>query len=198
MHTRTAICSVLLRTVLASLLVTLIAGCAARQTQDSLTGATAQRLVSHSVDRLAEQLPASDFEALAGQRLRIESHFVADPALREYADRRLAISLARRFDVEVVQGLQEADAVLSVFYTALGTNRDKKGFYLPLGYVPGLDADSQIDLITLDQFHGVAELYYFVGPTGIEARGPVLQARTRTEALGLPIITIPINDVKLD
>jgi hypothetical protein len=187
---------VLVRIALTALLIPLIAGCAARQTQDSLTGATAQRLVSHSVDRLAERLPDGDFEPLAGKRLRIESHFVADPALREYADRRLAIALRRRFGVEVVRGLQEADSVLNVFYTALGTNRDTKGFFLPLGYLPGLDAEYQIDLITLEQFHGVAELYYFVGPTGIEARGPVLQSRTRTEAIGLPIITIPINDVK--
>ena len=190
--------SALLRATLALTLATLIAGCAARQTQDSLAGATAQRLLSHSVDRVVARLPASDFEAVAGQRIRIQSHFVADPALRDYADRRLSIALRRRFDIEVVHGLAEADGVLNVFYTALGTNRDKKGFFLPLGYLPGLDPEAEIDLITLEQFHGVAELYYFVGPTGIEARGPLLQSRTRTEAIGLPIITIPISDVKRD
>jgi hypothetical protein len=130
--------------------------------------------------------------------MRLNSYFVADDALQFYADRRLEIALARRFDIDVVPPGDDADVTLNVFYTSLGTNRDTKGFYLPLGYVPGLDEGAQIDLITLEQFHGVTELYYFVGPTGTERRGAVIQARTRTDAIGLPIITIPINDVRRD
>lgn len=130
--------------------------------------------------------------------MRLNSYFVADDALQFYADRRLEIALSRRFDIDVVPPGDEADSILNVFYTSLGTNRDTKGFYLPLGYVPGLDEGAQIDLITLEQFHGVAELYYFVGPTGTERRGAVIQARTRTDAIGLPIITIPLNDIERD
>jgi hypothetical protein len=88
-----------------------------------------------------------------------------------------------------------ADLQLQVFYTALGTDHSRKGFVLPIGFIPGVDASTQIDLISLDQFHGVAEMYYFLGPSGSEQRGDVLQARTRTDALGLPIITIPISSI---
>lgn len=59
--------------------------------------------------------------------------------------------------------------------------------------MPGIDEGTRINLITLEQFHGVAELYYFVGPSGSQRRGEILQARKRTDALGLPIITIPIS-----
>jgi len=182
----------------AVLVALLLAGCSARQAQDSLTGSTAQRLVSHGIDDIAAQLPERDFSAHVGQRMRLNSYFVADEALRFYADRRLEIALARRFDIRTVPAGETADFTLNVFYTSLGTNRDTKGFYLPLGYLPGLDQTTQIDLITLEQFHGVAELYYFVGPTGTERRGAVIQARTRTDAIGLPIITIPVSDIRRD
>lgn len=48
----------------------------------------------------------------------------------------------------------------------------------------------QINLITLEQFHGVAEMYYYIDQ---DQRSDILQSRQRTDALGLPIITIPLN-----
>jgi hypothetical protein len=176
--------------------VVLIAGCAARQAQDSLVGSTAQRLVSFGIDDMAAQLPDHHFAGYAGQKMRLNSHFVADQTLQTYADRRLQIELKQRFDIDAVPPGDEADFTLNVFYTSLGTNRDTQGFFLPLGYIPGLDEGAQIDILTLEQFHGVAEMYYYVGPTGTEQRGAVIQARKRTDAIGLPIITIPINDIE--
>lgn len=41
-------------------------------------------------------------------------------------------------------------------------------------------------------------MYYFVGETGTETRGRVIQARTRSDALGLPVITIPLNRISRD
>lgn len=61
--------------------------------------------------------------------------------------------------------------------------------------MPGLDESTRINLITLDQFHGVAEMYYFLRAAGSEQRGDVLQARTRSDAIGLPIITIPVSSI---
>lgn len=176
----------------------LLVGCAARQAQDSLAGATAQRLVSYSIEDVISNLPASDFEPLAGQRVRLESHFAVESAIQEYADQRLAVALAHRFGIEVVDADEESDAIVNVFYTALGTNRDTKGFYLPVGFVPGFDDGAKIDILTIEQFHGLAELYYFVGPNGTEKRGRVVQSRTRADAIGLPIITIPLTDMKRD
>jgi hypothetical protein len=39
-------------------------------------------------------------------------------------------------------------------------------------------------------------MYYFIGPTGTEQRGDVIQARTRSDAIGLPVITIPVSDIR--
>lgn len=180
------------------LLLFLLAGCAARQAQDSLAGSTAQKLVTYSIDDLVRALPEDDFAAWAGKRMFVRSSFLARNEARAYADQRLALELARRFDIEVVFDVESADGILNVFYTSLGTNRDTKGFFLPLGFVPGMDAETRINLITLEQFQGVAEMYYFVGKSGTETRGQVIQARTRSDALGLPIITIPINTIDRD
>ncbi|MFW5926777.1 MAG: hypothetical protein ACOCSR_01890 [Wenzhouxiangella sp.] len=179
-----------------AVLIILLAGCGSRQLQDSLVGSTAQRLVTHSIDDLVGRLPDSDFAGLAGQRLFLSSHFIEYPDIREYADRRLAIELARRFDIEIVAERRTADAVLNVFYTSLGTDQGYHGFYVPLGFVPGMNETTRVNLITLEQFHGVAEMYYFIGETGTERRGDLIRARTRSDALGLPIITIPISTIE--
>lgn len=172
-----------------------LVGCGSRQVQDSLTGSTAQRLVTYSVDELMQQLPDRDFEAFSGRSLYLESHFLEKSELQRYADQRLAMELARRFDIRVVDQKLGADATLNVFYTSLGTDQDHKGFFLPLGVMPGIDESTRINLITIEQFHGIAEMYYFIGETGSERRGETIQARTRTDALGLPIITIPISTI---
>ncbi len=127
--------------------------------------------------------------------MRLDSNFLSHPEVQTYADRRIAVELARRFDIEVVDDAVFADATLNIFYTSLGTNRDTKGFFLPLGFIPGMAADMRINILTLEQFQGIAELYYFVGETGTETRGRVIQARTRSDAVGLPIVTIPINNI---
>lgn len=181
-----------------ALVLLLLSACAARQVQDSLAGSTAQKLVTYSIDDLAAALPEAHFEAWAGKTMSLNSSFPAGDAVRAYADTRLSLELERRFDIEMVGDSDTADAVLNVFYTSLGTDRDTRGFFLPLGFVPGMEADMRINLLTLEQFQGVAELYYFVGETGTETRGRVIQARTRSDALGLPVITIPINTISRD
>ncbi len=186
----------LVRLTLPMLLLALLAACTTRQVQDSLVGATAQRLVTHSIDDLMRHLPAEDFTPHAGKQVYLSSHFVDHADTRRYADWRLGVELARRFDMKLVSDPAAADIRLEVFYTALGTDQSTKGLVVPLGFVPGVSETARIDLITLDQFHGVAEMYYFLGPTGVEHRGDVLQARTRNDAIGLPIITVPINSVE--
>ncbi len=173
----------------------LLSGCGSRQVQDSLAGSSAQRLVTKAIDELVTQLPEDDFAPLRGQRLWLDSHFFAANDLQRYADRRLLVELARRWAIEPAEEPGQADVVMTVFYTSLGTDQGHLGFSIPLGVVPGVDDSTRINLITLEQFHGIAELYYYLGPRGTEARGPLLQARQRNDALGLPIITIPISTV---
>ena len=172
------------------LMASVLSGCGSREVQDSMVGSTAQRLVSYAIDDLAQSLPDSDFAPLAEQRLWIDSHFPGDDRLRAYADARLATELRARFGIDVVTERIWADHRLTVFYTSLGTDQDFRGFFLPLGFVPGVDESTRINLITLEQFHGIAEMYYYLGSD----RSPgVLQSRQRTDAIGLPVITIPLN-----
>jgi len=172
-----------------------LSGCGSREVQDSLTGSTAQRLVTHSIDKLISALPEQDFAGLEGRRVFIESHFIERSEVRNYADQRLATELSRRFDIDVVDTPDDAERVLQVFYTSLGTDETKLGFFLPLGYLPGVSETTTINLVTLEQFHGVAEMYYYFGEHGHEQRSELLQGRIRTDALGLPIITIPISQL---
>ncbi len=174
-------------------LVLVLSACGSRQVEDSLVGSTAQRLVSYAIDDLAMALPEEDFAPLAGQRVVIRSHFIAHGDVRDYADQRLAMELTSRFGIEVVEEplvAGPADHVLTVFYTSLGTDQDHQGFFLPLGFVPGVDESVRINLITLEQFHGIAEMYYYIDQS---QRSDILQVRKRTDSLGLPIITIPLN-----
>lgn len=175
----------------------LLAGCSARQVQDNLAGATAQRLVTYAIDELVSQIPEQDFAAFRGQTLVLESHFITGDEIRSYADQRLARELNERFGIQVIVGrtVMITPHRLSVFYTALGTDTGLLGFYLPLGFVPGVDETTRINLITLEQFHGVAEMYYYIESDGQTTRGARLLGRTRTDALGLPIITIPISSL---
>ncbi len=174
----------------------LLAGCSARQVQDNLAGATAQRLVTYAIDDLVSQIPEQDFAVFRGKTLVLESHFITGDDIRSYADQRLARELNQRFGIQIILGPQlMAPHRLSVFYTALGTDQGLLGFYLPLGVVPGVEESTRINLITLEQFHGVAEMYYYIESEGQTSRGPRLLGRTRTDALGLPIITIPISSL---
>ncbi|ARU59095.1 hypothetical protein OLMES_5111 [Oleiphilus messinensis] len=170
-------------------------GCSTRELQGSLTGSTAQRLVAHSVDDLITGLPASDFETLRYQKVAVQSHFFASKDIKTYADQRMAFELQNRFGVEVVDTAEQADQVLTVFYTSLATDLDNFGITLPLSYIPGLGENTYLNVITLEKFHGISELYYFLGKAGQQERGKTLQAVVKTDALGLPFITIPLSNV---
>jgi len=181
------------KSIMFFLVVMVLGGCSSRQVQDSMVGSTAQRLVTHSIDQLMAKLPASDFEPLRGKSIILETHFVENGPLKDYADERLAVALNERFDIKIATSPLSVDALLKVFYTSLGTDQELAGFYLPLGIIPGQDPESRINLISLEKFHGVTELYYYMLEDGELSRGPTLISRTRTDALGLPIITVPIS-----
>ena len=166
--------------------------------QDSLIGSTAQRLVTHSIDDLMKQLPESDFETMRGRSVYVESHFVEDSRLKDYADERLALELRRRFGAQLVNNPEEAERVVNVFYTSLATDQSDFGISIPLGFVPGVNETAKINILTLQKFHGISEFYYFAGESGTETRSKTYQAVVRTDALGLPLITIPISNVDRD
>ncbi len=172
-----------------------LSACSTRDLQDSLGGSTAQRLVAHSIDDLVSSIDDKKLEALKGKKVYINSYFLNDSALKNYADKRLAIELKGRFGIDVVDSQEESEQVMTAFYTSLGTDLDNFGISIPFGYVPGVAENTQLNIITLEKFHGIAEMYYYIGETGSENRSKVLQAKVKTDALGLPFITIPLSNI---
>ncbi|MCP5161488.1 MAG: hypothetical protein H7A00_07450 [Hahellaceae bacterium] len=173
----------------------LLNGCSTRDLQGTLGGSTAQRLVTHSIDDLVTQLKDPALDALEKQKVYINSYFLNNSPIKDYADNRLAIELEARFGAEVVASQADADRVMTVFYNSLATDIDNFGITVPLGYIPGMSETASLNVITLEKFHGVAEMYYYVGPNGTENRSKVVQAKVKTDALGLPFITIPISNI---
>jgi len=103
-------------------------------------------------------------------------------------------TLQRRFGAQLVDSESEADQIMNVFYNSLATDQSDFGFSIPLGFIPGLGPSAKINIITLEKYHGISEMYYFIGPSGVEHRSATLQAIVRTDALGLPFITIPFSE----
>lgn len=182
------------RIILATLFITLTA-CSTRDLQDSLGGSTAQRLVTHSIDDLISNIVDEKLDALEGKKVFINAYFLSDSNLKDYADKRLAIELQNRFGAEVVSKQEASDQVMTVFYTSLGTDLDNFGISIPFGYFPGASDDAHLNILTLEKFHGIAEMYYYVGETGTEHRSQVFQAKVKTDALGLPFITLPLSNI---
>lgn len=182
----------------------MLSACASREMDGSLSGSTSQRLVTHSIDDMARELPES-FRALAGYKVWLNSYFLEANALKDYADQRLLTELEQTYGLVRAHQAEQADIALTVFYTSLATNRDNFGISIPLGFIPGVNETASLNVITLEKFHGIAEMYYYLSPLSAKAqaladlqqpqRGPTLQAVVRTDALGLPFITIPISNL---
>lgn len=173
----------------------LLSACSTRDVQSTFNGSTSQRLISHSIDDLVAKLDDIHLNDLKDKNVYINSYFIEASPFKLYADKRLALELESRFGATVVDTQAESDQVMTVFYTSLATDFDSFGISIPLGYIPGVEDSTEIKIITLDKFHGISEMYYFVGPTGTENRSKVIHAKVKTDALGLPFITIPLSNI---
>lgn len=176
-------------------LSTLLFACSTRHLQGSFDGATAQRLLTHSIDDIVRQLPTEALVALEGQSLFVETHFIQNNDLKQYIDRRLKLELENEYAINITEDAEAASKQLLVFYTAMATDRDNFGLTLPVGSLPGVDDETSINILTLEKFHGITELYYYLGEAGNMSRSKTYQAVVKTDALGLPFITIPISNL---
>ena len=184
------------------LLVLLCAGCSTRGLNDRYASATAQRLVSQSLDKLIKGLPETDLQRLAGQQVYLQSHFIEPlevefgegSSLLEFADQRLRLELLERYACRFVSSADKADYQLHFFFNAIGTDHDSLGLATPQLYLPGLGT-TQIDFIAVEMFHGVSEGYYYlIDREQAETwRGELQKARVRTDRLDLPFISIPLS-----
>lgn len=177
------------------LCLSILSACSTRDLQPKYNGSSAQRLISHSIDDLVSKLEDVHLDALKDQKVFINSYFLMESPFKHYADKRLALELESRFGATIASSQAESDQVMTVFYTSLATDVDNFGISIPLGYIPGLEQSTELNIITLEKFHGVSEMYYYVGPTGTENRSQVIHAKVKTDALGLPFITIPLSSV---
>jgi len=173
----------------------LISSCSTRGIHDKYFGATEQRLMTRSVDKLMQKLPEEDFRPLTGQKVHLVCHFVEDNSALQYAKDRLELELREKYQISMVDNSEDADSVLQVFFNAIGTDQDDFGLKTPDFIVPGSGATVSIDLIALDMYHGVSELYYYVidQHSSRITRGDRIKSIIRTDKLALPIISIPIN-----
>lgn len=177
------------------LLTLFVCSCSTRGIHDQYFGATEQRLLARSIDKLMLSLPEEDFKPLTGKQIQLVCHFVENNTALQYAKDRLELELREKYQAGIVKGSEDADAIIQVFFTALGTDQDDFGLKTPEFIMPGSASTVSINLITLDMYHGVSELYYYI----IDQKNPKItrseriKATIRTDKLALPIISIPIN-----
>jgi hypothetical protein len=174
----------------------LLSACASHGLNDKYRGATEQRLVTHSVDRLVQRLPEKDFSSLAGVPVHLTCHFLENADLNAFVRARLALELRQKYGVLLVQAPEQADIRLHFFFNAIGTDQDTVGFKTPEFIVPGTAAMVSIDIITLERFHGVSELYYYIEDAGRGTihRGEKVKQVVRSDRLSLPLISIPLSN----
>ncbi len=172
--------------------------CSTRGVHDQYFGATEQRLVTHSLDQLISMLPEEDFMPFKDQNIYVECHFLEENVPLKYALKRIKLELVQKYSCTVVDSLDAADVIYDFFFTALGTDQDNIGFKTPEFMIPGAAGTVSIDLISLDMYHGVSELYYYItdSKNNMVTRGERIHSIIRTDKLSLPIISIPISTLK--
>jgi hypothetical protein len=182
----------------AAMVLFLLTACTARQPLDDFAGATQQRLVAYSIDESIGKLPQADFDKIADTPVHLECRHLGEEAVGAYACRRFALELIDDYHCEIVETPRQASFQVVVFFTGLGTERDKAGFKTPDLVLPGVGGISSIDILTVDMFHGVAELqYYILDRTGaVVAKSERIKSVVRTDALAFPIITIPLSGLE--
>lgn len=174
--------------------------CSTRQVVDGLAGATEQRLITHSIDKLMNNLPAEDFSQLSTKKVYLVSHFINKKELAnltDYAVSLLKSELEEKYQCLMVEDVTRADFELIVFFTSLGTDRDVAGFTLPPLLLPGTAGAITIDILALDMYHGVTELYHYIKDrtNQVMVKGEKIKAVVRTDKLALPII-YTYNDIR--
>ena len=176
----------------------LLCSCSTRQVREKYAGSTEQRLTSISINRVIGSIPEKDFSLLKGKKIFLNCHFLEKSGLLDYAKKRLELELMEKYNCRMVQKEADAEFKVHVFFTSLGTDSDKFGLSLPDMVLPVVGGISSIDLIALDKYHGISELYYYVVDKNdcVMVKGSRIKSVTKNDSLSLPLITIPISTVK--
>ncbi|MFT5127544.1 MAG: hypothetical protein ACI8W8_001147 [Rhodothermales bacterium] len=189
----------MMRLLIITCLCLLVCSCSTREIYNKFNGATAQRLMSFSIDHAMEKLPEEDFAAMRGKTVQVRCHYLEPGELTDYATRRLELELRQRFNMTLTHVSDDAAFVLDFFFNALGTDSDSFGFELPPIIIPGIGTAPPISVFNLDLYHGVTEMYYYISDASNPAqivRGERISHTSKTDRLSTPIIAFPISRIK--
>ena len=183
-----------------SLLISVTA-CSTREAGKQFAGSTEQRLVTYSINQIAEDFAKEPLEEITNQTIRLESHFVVKNQVVEYATARIQNQLTETFGTKFVvnEPLFETTTkyILKLFYTSLGTDRDTAGFSLPIIDLAEPERSTSISILAVDMYHGVSECNYVLIDTEtnqVLKKGTV-KARIRTDNFTTPIFSFPLSDI---
>ena len=119
----------------------LVSSCSTRQLSDSVTGSTAQRLATYSLEKFVRNLmEQSELRTLADQKIALRVHFLKDHALLDYATQLLRYQLESKYQVQFVEINEPAQYEVDVFFNSIGTDHDNFGLSIPgfgLAATPG-------------------------------------------------------------
>ena len=180
------------------IILCIVCSCSTREIREHYTGSTEQRLISLSINKLMTMLPEKDFSILRGEKVLLRCYFLESTGPFGYAQKRLEMELMDKYQCQMVEPSADANLILHVFFTSLGTDIDKFGISTPDMVLPVVGGFSSIDMIALAMFHGITELYYYILDSNhkVLIKGERIKSVTRNDSLLLPFITIPINTVK--
>lgn len=194
--TRTLRCN-LTRLMLPVILVMLfLSGCSTRQVSNTLEGSTAQRLVTYSLEKFVVELADQPELTLKNKRVHLNLHFLQGHPMIDYAQQLLAVQLELVHGIQVSAVEDPADFQIDVFFNSLGTDVDNFGLTVPtFGLLT--TADSRLEVLALDMFHGVTEGHAIVKP---EAGGEIrrtkrILTRIRRDNVSTPIVEFPLNQL---
>lgn len=180
--------------VIASLLAS---GCSTRQEGSNFRGSTEQRLVTYSINQLSQSVAKLEIAEITGKKLFIRSHFVIKNEVVEYAQQRLEVELAEKFDVKIRANGEDADYRLDVFYTSLGTDRDALGLSVPVVNLSDPEQSAVINILAVDMYHGLAEANLFLTnlKTGEVVPKSLVKSRIRSDKFSTPFFSIPLSNI---
>ena len=178
-------------------LLLILSACSTRQIAPELSGATAQRLVTHSIEKLITSLPKEDFTSLSRKPVFIKSHFIKKSDILEYADQMLRLELQQQFNLKVIESPADADFELHFFFTSLATDNDTYGLTIPIVNFSDTSQSTNIDIFAVDMYHGISEMMYYVknNETQSIVKKRKLIARIRSDKFSTPIIDFPLSNI---
>jgi hypothetical protein len=178
------------------LISTLLGACSTRESTENYRGSTSQRLLTYSINDLMTQIPESNFQALSGKTVYVESHFIERSQVLKYATQRLRLELTGRLNLILVDSPEKADYQLDFFFTSLGTDSDTYGLSIPIFWVDTTESSS-LDVLAVRLYHGVSEMYYYVKnrETGTIKAYPGIIARAKTDRFSTPLFSFPVDNL---